>query len=56
MGKVKDLIKVEITEIVITPQKISVKNILAEFRVEYTELTSKSRNNGEKCKNQLGKS
>lgn len=56
MGKTKSLIRVEVTEIVVTPQEISVKNILAEFRVEYTELTLKSRNNGKKCKNQLGKS
>ena len=56
MGKVKSLIRVEVTEVIVTPQEISVKNILAEFRVEYTELTSKSRNNGEKCKNQLRKS
>lgn len=56
MGKTKGFIRVEITEVVVTPQEISVKNILAEFRVEYTELTSKSRNNGEKCNNQLGKS
>jgi hypothetical protein len=40
MGKTKSLIRVEVTEIVVTPQKISVKNVLAEFVVEYTELTS----------------
>lgn len=48
MGKVKSLIRVEVTVISVTPQGISVKNILAEFRVEYTELTSKPRNNEKK--------
>lgn len=56
MGKTKSLIRVEVTEIVVTPQEISVKNILAEFVVEYTEITLNPRNNGKKRKNQLRES
>jgi predicted RNA-binding protein YlqC (UPF0109 family) len=56
MGKVKGLIRVEVTKIVVTPQEISVKNILAEFVVEYTEITLNSRDNGKKRKNQLRES
>ena len=48
MGKTKSLIRVEVTEIVVTPQEISVKNILAEFVVEYTEIKLNSRNNEKK--------
>lgn len=51
MGKTKSLIRVEVTEIVVTPQEISVKNILAEFRVEYTEIKLNPRDNGKKRKN-----
>lgn len=45
MGKTKSLIRVEVTEIVVTPQEISVKNILTEFRVEYTEITLNPKDN-----------
>lgn len=56
MEKIKSLIRVEVTEIVVTPQEISVKNILAEFAVEYTEITLSIRDNGKKHKNQLRES
>lgn len=56
MGKVKSLIRVETTEIVVTPQEIYVKNTHAEFAVEYTEITLNTRDNGKKRKNQLRKS
>lgn len=45
MGKTKSLIRVEITEIVITPQGISIKNILVEFVVEYTEIKLNPKDN-----------
>ena len=56
MGKTKSLIRVEVTEIVVTPQKIYIKNTLTEFAVEYTEITLNTRDNGKKRKNKLGKS
>lgn len=56
MGKTKSLIRVKVTEIVVTPQEISVKNILAEFAVEYTEITLNTKDNGKKRKNQLRES
>lgn len=56
MGKTKSLIRVEVIEIVITLQEIYVKNTLAEFTVEHTEITLNTRNNGKKRKNQLRKS
>lgn len=56
MGKNKSLIRVEVTKIVITPQEIYVKNTLAEFAVEYIEITLNTKDNGKKRKNQLGKS
>lgn len=43
MGKNKILIRVEIKEIIINPQEISVKNILAEFVVECTKNNIKSK-------------
>ena len=51
MGKVKSIIRMEIIEIVVTPQKIYVKNTLAKFAVECTEITLNTRNNGKKHKN-----
>lgn len=51
MGKTKSLIRVEVIEIVITPQEIYVKNTLAEFTVEHTEITLNTRDNGKKRKN-----
>lgn len=56
MGKTKSLIRVEVTEIVVTPQKISVKNVFAEFVVEHTEIKLNPRYNGKKRKNQLRES
>ena len=56
MGKTKSLIRVEVIEIVITPQEIYVKNTLAKFTVKHTEITLNTRDNGKKRKNQLGKS
>lgn len=43
MGKTKSLIRVEVTEIVVTPQEISIKSILTEFIIEYTENKIKSK-------------
>ena len=51
MGKTKSLIRVEVTEIVVTPQEIYVKNTLAEFAVECTEIILNTRDNGKKRKN-----
>ena len=51
MGKVKSIIRMEVTEIVVTTQKIYVKNTLAKFAVECTEITLNTRDNGKKCKN-----
>lgn len=51
MGKTKSLIKVEVTEIVVTLQEIYVKNTLTEFAVECTEIILNTRDNGKKCKN-----
>lgn len=56
MGKTKSLIRVEVTEIVVTPQKIYVKNTLAKFAIECIEIILNTRDNGKKCKNKLGKS
>ena len=56
MGKTKSLIKVEVIEIVITPQESYVKNTLVEFTVEHTEIILNTRDNGKKRKNQLRKS
>ena len=51
MGKTKSLIKVEVIEIVITPQESYVKNTLVEFTVEHTEIILNTRDNGKKRKN-----
>lgn len=51
MGKTKSLIRVEVIEIVITPQEIYVKNTLIEFTVEHTEITLNTKDNGKKRKN-----
>ena len=51
MGKTKSLIRVEVIEIVVTPQEIYVKNTLTEFAVEHIEITLNTKDSGKKRKN-----
>ena len=51
MGKTKSLIRMEVTETVVTPQEIYIKNTLAKFTVECTEIILNTKDNGKKRKN-----